>query len=118
LGPRRATWPRKRRRQRKQRRQPKRKRSNRSTKPLSRIALTSVTPIAARTAAALADRISAQQTVRPDHYADGCCITVRSFIGTRSSGRVNLHAANLRFTAPFTVLGPSPTLPLCSYGKR
>jgi hypothetical protein len=49
LGPRRATWPRKRRRQRKQRRQPKRKRSNRSTKPLSRIALTSVTPIAART---------------------------------------------------------------------
>ena len=32
LGPRRATWPRKRRKQRRQRRQPRRKRSNRSTK--------------------------------------------------------------------------------------
>jgi hypothetical protein len=31
-------------------------------------------------AAALADRISEQQTVRPDPYADGCCITVRFFV--------------------------------------
>jgi hypothetical protein len=42
---------------------------------------------AARTGGSFADRISAQRNVRPDPYADGCCITVRFFIGTRSSGR-------------------------------
>jgi hypothetical protein len=32
-------------------------------------------------AAAFANRISEQQTVRPDPYADGCCITVRFSLG-------------------------------------
>jgi hypothetical protein len=36
-------------------------------------------PFAVRTGADFVDRISAKQTVRPDPYADRCCITVRVF---------------------------------------
>ena len=42
----------------------------------------SVAPFEAQMGGSLRRRISAQQTVRPDPYADGCCIRVRLFAGT------------------------------------
>ena len=92
-GSRRATWPRKRRRQR--RRQPRRKRSNRSTKPYGlRIASEVRYTFATRTGGSFRLQ-NIRTTVRPDRYANGCCITVRVFIcANRLSPRMKpVHAA-------------------------